>query len=53
MGKREEGYYWVKVNKIWCICEYSDSRWWIGGQEESVLDDSYFDEIDERKIVRE
>ena len=53
MDKREEGYYWVKTNEIWYVCEYSDSRWWIGEQEEPVLNDSYFDEIDEQRIVRE
>ena len=52
MNKRQEGFYWIKINNIWTIAEYSDSRWWIPGREEPILNDSDIYEIDEQIIEK-
>lgn len=48
---REQGYYWVKINNDWEIAEWS--IYWERIGYETVLDDSAFEEIDERRIERD
>jgi hypothetical protein len=55
--KRENGYYWVKVNSDdgdeWVIAQYNGSaRWSEMGSEDGLLEE-WILEIDERKIVRQ
>lgn len=52
--KRASGFYWVNYCGDWLIAEYlaDSSYWWVVGSEE-VFDDSDFDQIDERRIVRQ
>ena len=50
--KREEGYYWVRNDIEWFIAEWDTYYWHIAGSG-SRYKDEYFDEIDERRVVRE
>lgn len=52
---REPGYYWVKETGQWYIAYYSGESthpWFING-ENRAFGKHYWDEIDERRIVRE
>jgi hypothetical protein len=56
--KRETGFYWVKIkkeyspkNNDWQIAEWKDGLYFITGFE-LYYNDSDFEEIDERKIIR-
>jgi hypothetical protein len=50
---REPGYYWVKLKGEWTIARWASSGgislWILSGYD---FEDSYFEEIDENKIVR-
>ena len=49
---REDGYYWVKFNyRDWECAEWYMGGWW--GCDFCGFDDEQFDQIDERRIVRE
>jgi hypothetical protein len=52
-NKREEGYYWVKLQGEDIVAEWDPEfqSWYITGQESSYYD-RLFDEIDERRITR-
>lgn len=52
MRERESGYYWVKHNGEWVVAEYR-IRYWFYLNMGSGATDAIWDEIDERKIVRE
>ena len=50
---RENGWYWVKcIVHGWVVAGFDGQKWistyWVGRKE-----DSFFNEIDERRIVRE
>ena len=62
---REPGFYWVKKSSRftalyngWSVCEYASSmkpatdtkHWYV---DQTLVDDSFWDEIDELRIVRE
>lgn len=52
--RRDKGYYWVRIEDEWYIAEYLE---YLPGKFDWQMDDrsrseEYFDEIDERKIVR-
>jgi len=51
---REPGYYWVRDNDEWMICYYNKyiKEWEITGHSCTYSDD-IFDEIDEKRIIRE
>ena len=51
--ERESGYYWVRDGISWYVAKWYTSykSWSICGNEED-FNDSEFEEIDERKIVR-
>lgn len=51
---RESGYYWVKNENIWYVAKYNKDyfAWSISGVE-TTFTDVDFEEIDERRIVRE
>ncbi len=54
---RERGYYWCKFEGEWLICSWEPSwrkrdEWALPGCE-LYKEDDFFDEIDERQIVRE
>jgi len=52
---RRSGYYWCLRGYIWDVNYWSGGdfgEWWVAGVEQSMCDDD-FDEIDERRIVRE
>ena len=51
---REEGWYWVKLRGEWEIKEWSSfiGRWVTRGLTADLYD-SQWEEIDERKIIRE
>jgi hypothetical protein len=55
METREEGYYWVFYRGEWIIAQYVNKKsgqWWICEfQVDGSLFDSYFTEIDERRII--
>jgi hypothetical protein len=61
MYKREPGFYWVKhhFKQEWVIAEwfaekpYEDALYWGLSHDDRYYCDSEFDEIDERRIVRE
>lgn len=53
---REEGYYWVMLGDRWIIARWwspftdgSNPEWDVSGK---IATDSSFDEIDERRIIR-
>jgi hypothetical protein len=56
---RSEGYYWVKYDGNWTICQWyvttgragNRGMWFMPG-DETDREDDYFDEIDENQIVR-
>jgi len=53
---RQPGYYWVKENDSnhWIICQYSaTSDRWVKCGDDGWMDDTYFSQIDERRIERE
>jgi hypothetical protein len=55
---RESGFYWVMSGREWTIAEWDSSlgNWSsvLGyGDTADNVNDNFFDEIDERKIVRE
>jgi hypothetical protein len=57
---RESGYYWVKYMGDWEIAEFSNFQTGFGGpygwfrtSYSDFIKDSDFDEIDERRIVRD
>lgn len=47
---RQEGYYWVKDNHYWIVCEWDGYRWWAPGVED-YFKDSDFEEINENRLV--
>ena len=50
---RARGFYWVRtIFDRWIVAHYFGPRWQIPGDEAS-LDDSYFSEIDERRLERQ
>lgn len=51
---REEGYYWVKFAGQWTVAHYypAYAEWYVIGNT-MVQRDHSFQEIDERKIVRD
>jgi len=57
--KREEGYYWICINKkfnSWAVGEWFNDQWFIQNSFTDTVGrfkDSDFEEIDERKIERE
>lgn len=57
--ERESGYYWVNYQGEWGVAlwykESKDSNgcWLTAGNEATIDFDSLFEEIDERRIVRE
>ena len=57
--ERESGYYWVKSKGEWEIAEWynpyptTKGYWLFTGSEDSQSFDSAFEEIDERRIVRD
>ena len=54
MNKRESGYYWVKSNDKWIIAEWLPlCQVWASIEYADKYKDSDFDEIDERRIVRQ
>ena len=50
--KREDGYYFVKDTGEWIIAEWDTNYWYITGSG-NRYEDSYFEEIDERRVVKE
>ncbi len=49
--EREEGYYWVKEGiDDWQVAWWGSKVWWLP-LVEKPLDDKYFTEIDERRII--
>lgn len=55
-SKREVGFYWVKHEDKWIIAEWveyvGDSFWLYYGFDLGQIRDDWFEEIDERRIVR-
>lgn len=52
--ERESGYYWVKIKGEWIVAQWDKSMdWWVITGNEHLFYDSDFEEIDERRIVRE
>ncbi len=50
---REEGYYWVKYRGNWIVAECPfGTYWWIPG-DDYQLNDSDFEEIDEKRLTHE
>lgn len=50
---REDGFYFVKYNANWTIARWQNiGKFWETGTYDFLSDDD-FDEIDERRIVRE
>ena len=51
---RETGYYWCRDNDEWMICYFSryTNEWEIPG-DYNPYKDGIFDEIDEKRIIRE
>ena len=51
---RESGYYWVRDNDEWMICYFDGyiNEWELPGHP-TTYSDSVFDEIDEKRIIRE
>lgn len=50
---RQSGFYWVKYRNIWIIVEfYSPRGAWIHN-DEGLMYDNDFDQIDERRIIRQ
>lgn len=51
---REEGYYWVRCKGEWRVAYWADvlNGWFKSGVTATSMDYD-FDEIDERRIVRE
>lgn len=41
--KREEGYYWVRIGRLWFIAFFRDDNWFIRDED--------LDQIDERRII--
>ena len=52
MEVRKPGYYWAKLVGEWIIVEYEFNAWSFMASEETTIKDSFFDEIDENRIVR-
>ncbi len=52
MEYRKIGFYWVKYQGVWQIAYWEIWNWEITGSDD-ILDDSDFDEIDERIIERQ
>lgn len=50
-AKRKDGFYWVKFNNKWTISEFINKSWSLIGRAYCVFD-SFFQEIDENKIIR-
>lgn len=53
---RKSGFYWCLTNDEWIVCRYwENDEWWDipGGNSALIYIDGYFDQIDERPIVRE
>jgi hypothetical protein len=57
---RKSGFYWIKYNGSWLVGEWNSfdedlgfgwGDWYIASYDRS-LDDSRFEEIDERQIIR-
>lgn len=46
---REEGYYWTRSGGEWGVSWFRNGRWFFGDYN---FGDEYFNEIDERRIVR-
>lgn len=52
--ERESGYYWVNCKGEWIVAQWDKSmNWWVITGNERLFYDKDFDEIDERRIVRE
>lgn len=54
-NNREPGFYWVNDAGNWVVAEYTDTQhhpWFIPG-EDRAFGEHYWQEIDERRIVRE
>lgn len=50
---REDGFYWVKDGTNWTIARWQNmGKFWEAGPYNFLSDDD-FDQIDERRIVRE
>lgn len=55
MSYRKAVFYWCSKDCLWDVNFWSGGQygsWWIVGSE-CELDDDYFDEIDERPVVRQ
>lgn len=54
MKERESGFYWCEYKGEWRVCEYFslERNWYLTGDPEPI-EDHFFTEIDERRIVRE
>lgn len=50
--KRENGYYFVRNKMGWQIAEWYRDSWCIIGMDKEFIDPE-FEEIDERRVVRE
>lgn len=48
---RNNGFYWVKLDE-WFVAEWTGGHWWFDGLNHGKLD-SFWDEIDERRIERQ
>lgn len=49
---REDGFYWVRLGGSWEIVYWSGNRW-LSTTGQTYRRDSFWKEIDERRIVRE
>jgi len=49
---RKDGFYWVRQSSQWVILEWNGNYWWMFASDTPISED-YFDEIDERQIVRQ
>lgn len=49
--KRENGFYWVRINTEWRIAEWLNGHWYLCGRSGFFIDGKFI-EIDERKIER-
>lgn len=52
--KRASGFYWCRVDNEWFVAEYSEyCRAWEVTGDDCYFTDAQFDQIDERRIVRQ
>jgi len=48
--KRENGFYWVKWQGLWEVCEWTGRSWWAPGCT-SFFQDEQTEQIDENRII--